>query len=98
MEPITPFSLRVRQLYEKAHISTILVAGSSGSYFYEADHIIQMKEYQPEDITEMAKAAAQEFAILENDNKSLENVDLPEAQAGRGREIRGVVEGIQKSG
>lgn len=78
MEPITPFSLRVRQLYEKAHISTILVAGSSGSYFYEADHIIQMKEYQPEDITEMAKAAAQEFAILENDNKSLENEKVSE--------------------
>lgn len=78
MEPITPFSLRVRQLYEKAHISTILVAGSSGSYFYEADHIIQMKEYQPEDITEMAKAAAQEFAILENDNRSLENEKVSE--------------------
>ncbi len=78
MEPITPFSLRVRQLYEKAHISTMLVAGSSGSYFYEADHIIQMKEYQPEDITEMAKAAAQEFAILENDNKSLENEKVSE--------------------
>lgn len=26
MEPITPFSLRVRQLYEMAHISTILAA------------------------------------------------------------------------
>ncbi len=78
MEPITPFSLRVRQLYEKAHISTILVAGSSGSYFYEADHIIQMKEYQPEDITEMAKAAAQKFAILENDNRSLENEKVSE--------------------
>lgn len=78
MEPITPFSLRVRQLYEKAYISTILVAGSSGSYFYEADHIIQMKEYQSEDITEMAKAAAQEFAILENDNRSLENEKVSE--------------------
>lgn len=68
MEPITPFSLRVRQLYETAQISTILVAGSSGSYFYQADHIIQMKEYQPEDITEMAKGVSQEFAKLsEND-------------------------------
>lgn len=65
MEPITPFSLRVRQLYEIAQISTILVAGSSGSYFYQADHIIQMKEYQPEDITEMAKSVAQEFATID---------------------------------
>lgn len=65
MEPITPFSLRVRQLYETAGISTILVAGSSGSYFYQADHIIQMKEYHPEDITEMAKKVAMEFAAVD---------------------------------
>lgn len=65
MEPITPFSLRVRQLYETAHISTILVAGSSGSYFYQADHIIQMKEYRPEDITEMAKKEAIKFATTD---------------------------------
>ncbi|MCI8956013.1 MAG: ABC-ATPase domain-containing protein [Eubacterium sp.] len=78
MEPITPFSLRVRQLYKKVQISTILVAGSSGSYFYEADHIIQMKEYQPEDITEMAKSVAQEFASLEHENKAMENEKVPE--------------------
>ena len=78
MEQITPFSLRVRQLYEKAQISTILVAGSSGSYFYEADHIIQMKEYQPEDITEMAKTAAQEFASVEDDDKEMENKKVSE--------------------
>lgn len=76
MEPITPFSLRVRQLYEKAQISTILVAGSSGSYFYEADYIIQMKEYQPEDITKMAKTAAQEFAS--HDDKAMENNKVSE--------------------
>lgn len=65
MEPITPFSLRVRQLYETAHISTILVAGSSGSYFYQSDLIIQMKEYRPEDITEMAKKEAMKFATTD---------------------------------
>lgn len=32
-EPITPFLERARDLYEKAGISTILVAGSSGSFF-----------------------------------------------------------------
>lgn len=31
-EPITPFIARVRDLYEKAGISTILVAGSSGAF------------------------------------------------------------------
>lgn len=74
MEPITPFSLRVRQIYERAHISTILVAGSSGSYFYQADHIIQMKEYRPEDITEMAKSAAMEFTAAGENKIALESV------------------------
>ena len=32
-EPITPFIDRIRELYEQYGISTILVAGSSGSYF-----------------------------------------------------------------
>lgn len=55
-EPITPFIERVRDLYEKAGISTIMVAGSSGAYFYEADLIIQMDSYEPLDITEKTKA------------------------------------------
>lgn len=71
MEPITPFSLRVRQLYGAAHISTILVVGSSGSYFYQADHIIQMKDYRPEDITERAKSVAQEFATPNKNNSDM---------------------------
>lgn len=65
MEPITPFSLRVRQLYETGGISTILVAGSSGSYFHKADKIIQMKEYRPKDITQRAKEIAEEFPLPE---------------------------------
>ena len=54
-EPITPFLERVKELYEKASISTILVAGSSGAYFHAADTIIQMDCYRPIDITEKAK-------------------------------------------
>ena len=33
-EPITPFTLQAGNLYEKQGISIILVAGSSGAYFY----------------------------------------------------------------
>lgn len=55
-EPITPFIERARDLYEKAHISTIMVAGSSGAYFYIADTILQMDCYEPLDITEKTKA------------------------------------------
>lgn len=67
-EPITPFVNRVRQIYETQGISTILVAGSSGSYFQEADVILQMDRYVPVDITAKAKKAAEEFpANREND-------------------------------
>ena len=36
-EPIIPFIDRVRELYDRFGISTILVAGSCGSYFHKAD-------------------------------------------------------------
>ena len=51
----------MRDLYEKLGISSILVAGSSGSYFHVADTVIQMKEYVPYDITDRAKTTAAEF-------------------------------------
>ena len=55
-EPITPFLERARDLYSQAGISTILVAGSSGAFFYIADKILQMDCYRPVDITERVKA------------------------------------------
>lgn len=61
-EPIIPFIDRVRELYEKQGVSTILVAGSSGSYFYVADKIVQMDRYHPVDITERAKKEAAEYS------------------------------------
>ncbi len=60
-EPITPFISRVRELYEKAGISSVIVAGSSGSYFHTADVVIQMKEYLPLDITEKAREEAARY-------------------------------------
>ncbi len=54
-EPITPFLERARDLYEKAGVSTILVAGSSGAFFYIADTILQMDSYRPIDITAHVK-------------------------------------------
>ncbi|MCI5650082.1 MAG: ABC-ATPase domain-containing protein [Fusicatenibacter sp.] len=60
-EPITPFISRVRDLSWHLGISSILVAGSSGSYFHVADTIIQMKEYIPYDITGKAKKEASAF-------------------------------------
>lgn len=54
-EPITPFLERVRELYEVSGISTILVAGSSGAFFYVADYILQMDNYHAVDITSKTK-------------------------------------------
>ena len=63
MEPITPFIDRVRDLYEKHGVSTILVAGSSGAYFHVADTILQMDRYVPKDITTLAKREAAAFPV-----------------------------------
>ncbi|MDO4943297.1 MAG: ABC-ATPase domain-containing protein [Lachnospiraceae bacterium] len=60
-EPITPFIDRVRGLYENQGISSIIVAGSSGAYFHIADHILQMDQYVPKDITDFAKEQAADF-------------------------------------
>lgn len=64
MEPITPFIERVRELYEKFGISTIIVAGSSGAYFQVADTIVQMDRYVPREITKLAKDAAMDYPQL----------------------------------
>lgn len=64
-EPITPFIDRVQELSEKCKISTILVAGSSGSYFHKADCIIQMDHYLPREITALAKQEAAAFPLPE---------------------------------
>ncbi len=63
MEPITPFLDRVRELYDRWGVSTILVAGSSGAFFHAADHVIQMDRYVPRDITARAKQAALDFPL-----------------------------------
>lgn len=60
-EPIMPFIDRVRELYERYGISTILVAGSCGSYFHKADCILQMNQYRPMEITALAKKEAENY-------------------------------------
>lgn len=62
-EPITPYIHRIRELYEVNGISTIIVAGSSGSFFHTADLIIQMKQYLPFEITNLAKEEAKKFPL-----------------------------------
>ena len=69
-EPITPFICRVNCLYRDLGISSIIVAGSSGSYFHVADTVIQMKEYVPYDITQKAKKAAEGYPAMTGGKES----------------------------
>lgn len=64
-EPITPFIDRIRELYTDFGVSTVLVAGSSGSYFHKADCIVQMNQYEPVEITAFAKEEASRFPMPE---------------------------------
>lgn len=62
-EPITPFLERAEDLYKKAGISTILVAGSSGAFFHIADTIIQMDSYHPVDISEKVRGLCGKYPL-----------------------------------
>lgn len=62
-EPITPFLERAEDLYKKAGISTILVAGSSGAFFHIADTIIPMDNYVPKDITASVKKLCCQYPL-----------------------------------
>ncbi len=54
-EPITPFVDRVRPLYEKHGISTILVIGGAGDYLDTADRVIMLDAYRVYDVTDKAR-------------------------------------------
>ncbi len=66
-EPIIPFIDRIRELYDSYGVSTILVAGSCGSYFHKSDCIVQMKKYSPVEITSFAKKEAENYPYSTGD-------------------------------
>mgnify|MGYP004503267363 FL=1 len=80
-EPIIPYIDRIRELYEKDGISTILVAGSSGAYFMKADLIIQMDHYTAYEITQYAKDEAVRYtrkAGVNGTTGEIEQAQLPD--------------------
>lgn len=60
-EPITPYIDMVRNLFERHHISTLLVLGGAGDYFDVADTVIAMDEFVPYDATGEAQRIAREI-------------------------------------
>lgn len=63
-EPIVPFLDRVRELYERQGVSTILVTGGTGDYLEAADLVVRMDEYRACDVTARAKEIAHETRSL----------------------------------
>ncbi len=91
-EPITPFLDRVRELYEKRGVSTVLVMGGCGDYFDVADTIIMMRDYVPHEVTAEARRVAEAHVThrrREVDNDITETTArIPQAEsfdASRGR-------------
>jgi len=57
-EPITPFVERVRELYDRWGVSTVMVIGGVGDYLAVADRVIGMNAYRATELTTAAKAIA----------------------------------------
>ena len=75
-EPICPFVHRVRGLSDDLGISTILVAGSSGAFFAQADIVIRMDHYRAMDVTEKAHATAESFGLKREKGEALSFPDF----------------------
>lgn len=64
-EPITPFTERVRELYERSGVSTVLVIGGSGEYLSVADKVYMMEDYRIHNVTESAKRLGETIETLQ---------------------------------
>ncbi|MCY0876737.1 MAG: ABC-ATPase domain-containing protein [Firmicutes bacterium] len=60
-EPITPFIDRVRELYNRFGVSSVLVIGGAGDYLDVADVVLLLDEYVPTDATERALEVTREL-------------------------------------
>ena len=60
-EPIVALLDRVRELFERHRVSSILVMGGSGDYLDAADTVIQLADYRPREVTALARTVAGEY-------------------------------------
>jgi predicted ABC-class ATPase len=60
-EPIIPFITRVRGLYKKNGVSSIVVVGGLGDYFDVADRILMLDSYEVFDVTVEAKEISNKY-------------------------------------
>jgi hypothetical protein len=64
-EPITPFTVRVNQIFKDVGVSTILVIGSSSEYLSVADNVILMNEYIALNATTEAKEMCKNNTVID---------------------------------
>ena len=62
-ETIVPLIDRVRELYEKLGVSTIIVTGGSGDYLDAADRVLLLEDYRVFDVTQKARRIAAELPL-----------------------------------
>ncbi len=62
-EPITPFLHRVRELYDRHGVSSVIVMGGSGDYLSIADTVIMLDNYKIRDVTRQAKSLGEDLHV-----------------------------------
>jgi len=62
-ETIVPLIDRVRELYEKLGVSTVIVTGGSGDYLDVADRVLLLENYRVSDATQKARQIAAELPL-----------------------------------
>lgn len=54
-DTITPLFDRVRELYHRFGVSTLIVVGGSSDYLGVAEHVLAMRRYLPEEVTDQLR-------------------------------------------
>jgi predicted ABC-class ATPase len=57
-EPIVPLCDRLREMYERGGVSTVVVVGGHGAFLDVADRVIRMHNFLPREVTAEARAVA----------------------------------------
>jgi hypothetical protein len=82
-DTITPLFDRVRELYHRFGVSTLIVIGGSSDYLGVAEHVLSMRHYIPEDVTDQLRhldlpeptIPAKPLALADNRRVTADNFD-----------------------
>jgi predicted ABC-class ATPase len=86
-EPITPLVDRIRELYDRLGVSTILVMGGCGDYFDVADTVLMMNHYRPYDVTDQSRRIANEVPTHRHNESTEQPLAHPDGRSPQARSI-----------